>query len=311
MKVQFVIPAFNESANLSEVIPELFATLAGLEGEYFVLVVDDGSSDDTWETLKRLQKHHSNLGHFPVSRNRGKAHALREGFVASIDNGAEIIFMMDADGQDNPNAIPAMLAELHGGADLVTAARKKRRDRLVKRVTSRLYNAVTRLISGAAGSDFNSGLKAMKAPVAEELVPLLYGELHRYITVLAFWFGFNTSEVVVNHRARLNGKSKYGVSRFWRGFLDLVTVRFIIAYEARPFHIFGGLGFLLTGLGTATFIYLTVIWLTGEAIGNRPLLIAGLLFFTSGLQTLFFGLLAELVVYFRFQRSTSAQNEER
>lgn len=301
MKVYYVLPAFNESPNLNAVITELFSELEMQQGEHFVLVVDDGSTDDTLHQIETLMATQSNLGLLAVPRNMGKANALRQGFSHALENGADTIVMMDADGQDNPSAIAPMLAKLHDGSDLVTAARATRRDRRIKRISSKIYNSVTRLISGAPGTDFNSGLKAMNASVARQLVPLLYGELHRYITVLAFWFGFKTSEVTADHRPRLNGASKYGIARFWRGFLDLITVRFIISYESRPFHIFGGLGFLLSGLGVAILLYLTVIWAMGEPIGNRPLLIAGVLFIIAGLQTLFFGLLAELVVFLRFQ----------
>jgi glycosyltransferase involved in cell wall biosynthesis len=296
-----VLPALNEAENLKEVIPELVEELTNQNYHFSILVVDDGSTDETQEVLDYLSKSHSQVEFVGFTRNRGKATVLREGFSYALDAGADIIVMMDADGQDNPVTIPALVRELQSSSDLVTGARYTRRDRPLKKITSKFYNSVTRLMSGTPGSDFNSGLKAMTAPVAQELVPVLYGELHRYITVLVHWFGYRVSEVPADHRARFHGESKYGIARFWRGFLDLITVRFLIAYDSRPFHVFGAAGLLLSSIGLIVLAYLFVLWFGGESIGGRPLLIAGVLFLIAGLQTLFFGLLAEFIVFIRFQ----------
>ena len=154
---------------------------------------------------------------------------------------------MDADGQDDPDELPRLLAALDGGLDLVTGRRAVRNDRFIKRNTSKLYNGVTAKVTGVPGKDFNSGLKAMRRELADSLE--MYGELHRYIPVLAVWNGFRVGEVDVEHHERLHGTSKFGRARFWRGFLDLVTVKFLTTYTARPFHLFGGIGFVIGFIG--------------------------------------------------------------
>jgi dolichol-phosphate mannosyltransferase len=181
----------------------------------------------------------------------------------------------------------------------VTGARAERQDRFVKRTTSRLYNRTTRMLSGVPGTDFNSGFKVMRGDVARDLVPMLYGDMHRYITVLAHWLGYRTGEVVVEHHPRLHGVSKYGISRFWRGMMDLITVRFLMSYEHRPSHLFGGFGLLTFLVGALILGYLLVLRVLGEAIGDRPALIAGVLLVVVGLQLVLFGLLAELTVFGR------------
>jgi hypothetical protein len=181
----------------------------------------------------------------------------------------------------------------------VTGARVQRNDRFVKRHTSRLYNWATGWLSGAPGRDFNSGFKAMRPDVARDVSPMLYGELHRYVTVIAHWLGYRITEVPVEHHERMFGKSKYGIARFFRGFMDLMTVRFLMSYEHRPSHLFGGIGLGSLVLGLGVLGYLTVLRFMGETIGDRPALIAGVLLVVIGVQLLLFGLLAELVVYNR------------
>ena len=207
-----------------------------------MLVVDDGSTDKTREVVADLADRHSEVRLISLGRNMGKATALRRGFERALLEGAEVVVMMDADGQDDPAELPLLLARLDDGADLVTGARTVRNDRFVKRNTSKLYNAATARLSGAPGKDFNSGFKVMRADVARNASPMLYGELHRYLTVVAHWLGYRVAEVSVQHHERLHGKTKYGLARFWRGFVDLLTVRFLMSYESRPSHLFSGLG---------------------------------------------------------------------
>lgn len=294
-----VVPAYNEAENLVELIPRIHARVRELDADGLVLVVDDGSSDSTRQVMSDLAHGYAGVSVLSSQRNRGKAAALKSGFTQLLEGGATEIVMMDADGQDDPAELKRLLDELRQGADLVTGARLERHDRFVKRHTSRVYNRVTGVLSGAPGRDFNSGFKAMRADVARDVSPMLYGELHRYLTVMSYWLGYRVAEVPVEHHERMHGVSKYGLARFWRGFADLLTVRFLMSYEHRPSHLFGGVGLTSFLLGSAALGYLTVLKLMGHGIGNRPLLIAGVLFALVGLQLILFGLLAELIVYVR------------
>lgn len=302
MLLWVVIPALNEAENLRVLVPRVVEHARALPGEARVLLVNDGSTDDTAEAMRELAATYGCVETEMLRHNLGKAAALQRGFGRAIEAGADVVVMMDADGQDDPAELPRLAAELSRGADLVTGARLTRRDRFVKRTTSRLYNRTTAVLSGAPGKDFNSGFKMMRAEVAADVAPMLYGEMHRYLTVIAHDMGHRVAEVPVEHHPRMAGESKYGLARFWRGFADLVTVRFLLSYENRPSHLFGGIGGLCFLLGTLLLGYLTVLKVvTGASIGERPLLLAGVLLVLVGLQLLLFGLLAELVVHARQQ----------
>ncbi|HCB03152.1 MAG TPA: glycosyltransferase [Nocardioides bacterium] len=294
-----VVPALNEADNLVVVVPRILSELVMLGGEGHVLVVDDGSTDKTREVMDDLADRHEAVEVISLGRNLGKASALRRGFERALAEDADVVVMMDADGQDDPAELPLLLARLEDGADLVTGARTVRHDRFIKRHTSKLYNATTARLSGTPGRDFNSGFKVMRADVARHVSPMLYGELHRYLTVVAHWLGFRVAEVSVQHHERLHGRTKYGLARFWRGFVDLVTVRFLMSYESRPSHLFSGIGLVSLALGGLALAYLLVERVSGAAVGGRPLLIAGVVLALGGLQLVLFGLLAELHVYSR------------
>lgn len=301
-----VVPALDEADNLEVLVPRILEHLGKVPGDGNVLVIDDGSRDRTPEVMAALIAADARVHVDRSVRNRGKAAALQRGFARALDEGATAVVMMDADGQDDPEELPGLVAKLDEGFDLVTGARVERHDRFIKRHTSRLYNWATGRLSGAPGRDFNSGFKAMRPEVARDVSPMLYGELHRYVTVITHWLGYRITEVPVEHHERMFGKSKYGIARFFRGFMDLMTVRFLMSYEHRPSHLFGGFGLGSLFIGLVVLGYLTVLRLTGSTIGDRPALIAGVLLVVVGVQLLLFGLLAELIVYNR-QRDGRSQ----
>lgn len=295
-----VIPAYNEAENLGQVIPEIITYISKIDSKFRIIIIDDGSTDDTANTITALAKKHPQIVGESMPRNLGKAAALKRGFALAEDLGGQIVIMMDADGQDDPAELETLISRLDEGFDLVTGARYTRNDRFIKRTTSRLYNRTTSMISGVKGKDFNSGFKVMRLTVAQAVGSMMYGEMHRYLTVIASWFGYRITEVHVTHRKRLLGKSKYGIARFWRGFIDLVTIRFLLAYESRPSHLIGAFGVLslLGGVGILGYVSVLRVFFD-ETIGNRPILTIGVLLAVVGIQLLVFGLLAELQVFMR------------
>lgn len=291
--VTVLMPAYNEAENLVEVIPATAKVLESTGRSWEIIVVDDGSTDGTRTVMGDLRS--DQVRYIRLRRNSGKSAALSVGFEHSA---GDVIVLMDADGQDDPEEVPKLLAELDAGqVSLVTGRRAVRNDRFVKRNTSKIYNGVTSKVTGVPGKDFNSGLKAMSRELAESLE--MYGELHRYIPVLAVWNGFKVEEVDVEHHERLHGKSKFGRARFWRGFLDLVTVKFLTTYTARPFHLFGGIGFVIGAVGSVLLGWMLASKVTGNDIGTRPALQLGVLLVVVAVQMLSLGLLGELMVNLR------------
>lgn len=297
-----VLPAYNESENLAEVVRELADELDREFGKWQILVIDDGSTDDTAAVLDDLEARYSEVASIRSRVNRGKSNALRIAFeVVSTD----LVVLMDSDGQDDPAELSLLLDQIDAGFDLVTGRRHVRHDRFLKRNTSKLYNLATARITGVDGSDFNSGFKVMRRSVADQLN--LYGELHRYIPVLAAWSGFRVTEVDVNHRDRLHGNSKFGRNRFWRGMLDLFTVKFLITYDRRPFHLIGGLGLVIGFVGIGLLMWMLVEWIMGTEIGRRPALLAGVTLFVVGVLLVSVGLLAELILHLHHERRRELQ----
>lgn len=295
--VTVLLPAFNEAENLPHVVKEIGDVLSVRFSDWSILVIDDGSTDGTRGVLNDLAEAMPELSHLRLRRNFGKSEALRVGFN-EIDS--DLVVLMDADGQDDPNELHKMIDLLDDGHDLVTGRRSVRNDRFIKRNTSKIYNAATAKVSGVPGRDFNSGFKAMKGEVAQAVE--MYGELHRYIPVLAAWSGYRVTEVDVEHRARIAGNSKFGRSRFWRGFLDLVTVKFLTTYDARPFHLIGGGGIALGFIGAVLLGWMGVVKLTGGSIGTRPALIIGVLCAVVAVQLITVGLIAELIIHLQRRR---------
>ena len=292
-EVSVLMPAYNEAENLVEVIPSTAAALDALGRSWEIVIVDDGSTDGTRSVMAGLRS--ANVRYIRLRRNSGKSAALEVG-LNHVQG--EYVVLMDADGQDDPNELPKMFAKLEEGFDLVTGSRAGgRQDRFIKRNRSKIYNGATAAVTGVKMKDFNSGYKLMTRELADSLE--MYGELHRYIPVLAAWNGFTVTEVTVEHHERLHGTSKFGPARFWRGFLDLVTVKFLTTYTARPFHLFGGIGFGIGFGGALILFWMFVSKLLGHDIGQRPVLQLGVLLVVVAVQMISLGLLGGLMVNLR------------
>src|SRR5438034_305972 len=255
--------------------------------------------------LTRLHSATDNVRVVRLRRNFGKAAALRAGFDQAQ---GDTVVTIDGDLQDDPAEIPRLLAKLDEGFDLVSGWKTRRRDPLSRRVLSRIFNRVTGAFSGVHLHDMNCGLKAYRAEVVRGL--RLYGELHRFIPVLAHYRGFRIADLPVNHRPREHGRSRYGVERYLRGFLDLLTVSFIGRYRHRPLHLFGGLGLGLGFVGVAILVYLTVVKALGHAIGERPLLTLGVLLVVVGLQFFSLGLISEMLTSQHEETAVGRQQAE-
>ena len=267
-------------------------------GTGFELVfVDDGSTDGSGEYLAGLAAEDPRVRVLRLARNHGKSAALNAGFAASRGG---VVVTIDSDGQDDPAEIPRLIAPLEEGYDVVSGWKRRRQDPSRRRFASRLFNRATAAISGVELHDFNCGLKAYRGERIRSLS--IYGELHRFIPVLATQRGWRVTEVEVGHRARLHGSSKFGVERYARGMLDLLAVTFIGRYENRPLHLFGGLGLVSIAIGVLLGVYLTIEKISGEAIGDRPLLLLSVLLVVIGIQFLTFGLLAQMLVAMRHER---------
>jgi len=291
-KISLVIPLFNEEESVTPLSHEIRKALSRINIDYEVIFVDDGSTDASLQKLKEITRTDNRFKYLSFRKNYGKSAALNEGFkVASGD----AVVTLDADLQDDPHEIPNLLKKLEGGYDLCSGWKKKRQDPFIKKVSSKFFNFVTRLISGVKIHDFNCGLKAYKKDVVENVK--VYGELHRYIPVLASWQGFSVTEIIVNHHPRRYGKTKFGMSRFFKGFVDLITVIFVTRYIKRPMHFFGFLGAISFLAGFIILGYLTILWIHGIPLSNRPIIFLGMLLIIVGVQLFAVGLLGEVIVY--------------
>lgn len=302
--VTVVVPVLNERASLSTLVDEIDAAFGQRPDlVYAVVFVDDGSTDGTWEEIVKLSEAHRQVRGARLRRNFGKAAALAVG--SDLARG-QVVLTMDGDLQDDPAEIPRFLDAIEGGADLVSGWKRERRDPLAKRLPSKLFNRVTSAVCGLELRDHNCGFKAGHREIYQR-VPL-YGELHRFIPVMAHDLGYRVEEIEVHHRSRRHGRSKYGLERYARGLLDLFTVLVITRYGRRPGHFFGGLGLLFGVVGFAILAYLSGVWLfTDQPIGDRPLLLLGILLEVVAVQLVSIGILSELMLHRARPRPQAAE----
>lgn len=284
-----VVPLFNERESLDELHRQLGAVLEGSVAGYEIIFVDDGSTDGSVEVLRALRERDRRVKIISFRRNYGKSAALSEGFRVCR---GEIVITIDADLQDSPAEIPGLIDKLDEGYDLVSGWKAKRNDPLSKTAPSRLFNFVTSLVSGIRIHDFNCGLKAYRGEVVKNIS--VYGELHRFIPVLASWEGYRVAEKKVTHFERRFGRSKYGSKRFLNGLFDLMTVMFITRRASAPLHFFGRVALWFFGIGGLITLYFVILWLMGKGLHVRPLMVGGLVMIVMAIQIGSFGLLAEL-----------------
>jgi glycosyltransferase involved in cell wall biosynthesis len=292
-EISVVIPLLNEEDSLPELSILLEEELGRVtKGRYEVIFIDDGSTDSSFQMIRNINNRNNRFKCIRFRRNYGKSAALAVGFQRAKGN---IVITMDADLQDDPAEISNLVAKINEGYDLVSGWKKKRYDPITKTAPSKLFNYVTSKMSGIKLHDFNCGLKAYRRPVVKTVK--IYGEMHRYIPALAHWEGFRVTEIPVTHHPRRYGSSKFGISRFIYGFLDLLTVMFTTRYFKRPLHFFGSSGFALTFIGLAVNLYLTYEWFMGHTyLSNRPLALFGIAMIIVGVQFISMGLIGEMLV---------------
>lgn len=290
MDLSMVIPVKDENENLPDLMKEIVAAMEPTGFQYEVIIVDDGSRDNTWEVVESLSKEYPFIRGYRFQFNCGKAAALALGF--SKANG-EFVATMDGDLQDDPLEVPKMIEILKSGFDLVSGWKVRRLDPWHKTMPSKLFNLTVSMVCGQRLHDFNCGIKAYRRSVVRFIQ--LYGDYHRFIPVMAKWQGFRITEMPVAHRARIHGVSKYGISRLVSGFLDLVSLMFMRSFSAKPLHFFGliGLLFMLVGLGVCG--YFGYEWIQSNSLHVRPLLLAGGFSLVMSIQFISLGLLGEML----------------
>ncbi|GAB1405165.1 glycosyltransferase family 2 protein [Lentimicrobium sp.] len=295
MDITIVVPLYNEAESLPELFHWIKQVMESHEFSYEVIFIDDGSSDDSWQQIKELKTHHTCIKAVKFRRNYGKSAALNKGFELAS---GKVVITMDADLQDSPEEIPGLYRMIvEDGYDLVSGWKKKRHDStLAKNLPSKLYNAITRQLSGIKLHDMNCGLKSYRLEVVKAIE--VYGEMHRYIPVIAKWAGFKKiGEKVVEHQKRKYGVTKFGWERFINGFLDLISIMFVSRFGRKPMHLFGALGSLLFVFGFITAAYLAYakLFMAGYKMTDRPLFYFGLLAMILGTQLFLAGFLGELI----------------
>ena len=290
--VTVVVPVYNEEESIPELYTQLTQVLSRLDRSYEILLIDDGSKDRSFELLKELNERDKHVRVIRFRRNFGQTAAFAAGFEHAR---GDVVITIDADLQNDPTDIPKLLGKMDEGYDIVSGWRIDRKDPFFsRRLPSLIANRLISETTSVRLHDYGCSLKAYRGEVAKNVN--LYGEMHRFIPALASWMGTRTAEIPVNHRARQFGKSKYGISRTIRVFLDMLTVRFLLSYSTRPLHVFGSIGLVTSGLGILVGLYLTVVKiLLGQDIGSRPLLMLAILLIVIGVQMVTMGLLGEMV----------------
>ena len=285
-----VIPVKDENENLPDLMKEIAAAMEPTGFEYEVLIIDDGSRDNTWEVVENLSKDFPFVRAYRFQFNCGKAAALAYGFSQVK---GRYVATLDGDLQDDPLEIPKMIDILEKGYDLVSGWKVRRLDPWHKTMPSKLFNLTVSIVCGQRLHDFNCGIKAYRSCVVKFIK--LYGDYHRFIPVMAKWQGFRITEMPVAHRARVHGVSKYGVSRLVSGFLDLVSLMFMRSFSAKPLHFFGLIGLLFMFLGLGVCGYFGYEWFNTGALHVRPLLLAGAFSLVMSVQFISLGLLGEML----------------
>jgi glycosyltransferase involved in cell wall biosynthesis len=290
-KLSLVVPGLNEAASLPELAERIHAAV-GDEIPYELIFVDDGSTDDSWEVITRLHQENPVVRGVRLRANFGKAMALSAGFARAR---GEVVVTMDADLQDDPVDLPAFVEQIEQGLDVVVGWKVNRLDPLNRRVLSRIFNGTVGMFTRVRLHDMNCGFKAYRREVLRTLP--IYGDLFRFIPVLAKWQGFRVGEVPIKHHPRKHGHSRYGLERILRGLFDLLSVMFLTRYSRKPMHLFGSFGLLLGTMGFGICVYLTVLWTLGQHIGSRPLLLLGVLLIILGIQFFSIGLIGEFLTF--------------
>lgn len=301
--ISVVVPVYNEAKNLPILYEEICEALQVQSWE--LILIDDGSTDSSHQVAAAIHQRDNRVRVVRLRRNFGKTAALSAGM--SVARG-DVIVIMDGDLQDDPKEIPGLLRALDSGIDMVCGWRRPRRDSISKRLSSFAFNKMVSYVTGVPLHDMNCGLKAFRSQVAREIK--LYGDLHRYLPVLAAQRGFKIGELEVNHRPRLHGRSKYGFSRAAASFLDIQTVMFLTRYLGRPLRLFGTAGMVLLAAGIVAGLYLSALHFAGTDIYNRPLLNLSVLLVISGLQLFSVGLIGEMIqnVAFTKEREYSVES---
>lgn len=298
--LSLIVPVFNEEESIPELLEWIFRVTEESKISYEVILIDDGSTDRSWSVIKEFSKQNEAVCGLRFNRNYGKSAALQTGFDAAI---GEVVITMDADMQDSPDEVPELIKMVNeGGFDIVSGYKKKRHDPLSKTLPSKLFNWVTSKVSGIRLHDFNCGLKAYRREVVKNIN--VYGEMHRYIPLIAKWGGYTKiGEKVVEHRARKYGTTKYGMRRFVTGFLDLMSVTFVSRFKKNPMHFFGTIGSVSFLMG-----FFITVWVIGEKlyrqfnglerrdVVDQPLFFLALVALIVGVQLFLAGFLAEMMI---------------